>query len=253
MKRLAVCALALLATVWAPDRVTAQVRVEPGATFVLVHGAWGGAWDWKTVDRLLRVRGHPVYRPTLTGLGKRSHLVSPEIGLDTHIQDVVNEILWEGLDDVILVGHSYGGMVITGVADRIPDRIRELVYVDAFAPEPGERLANPASPRFANVQDGLVIPDWEPADKPIPKDVPHPLKSFTDRLELVNGIPDIPSRYILTREPGAGSDDFQHHAERAAARDWPVVVMEAGHVPNRTDPLELTRLLVGEGWTTGNR
>jgi pimeloyl-ACP methyl ester carboxylesterase len=222
--------------------------VEPGSTFVIVHGAWGGAWDWRTVDRLLTDRGHEVYRVTLTGLGKRSHLASADIGLETHILDVVNEILWEELTDVVLVGHSYGGMVITGAADRVPGRIRELVYIDAFVPEPGAQLVDPDGLEPSEgIVDGMVIPGWEPADKPIPKDMPHPLKSFTDILALENGIPDVPGRYILTREPGAETDNFQSSADRAAARGWPVTVMEAGHVPNRTHPDELVELLV-VGW-----
>src|SRR5208282_2345856 len=108
-------------------------------TYVIVHGAWGGGWDWKHVDDLLTADGHEVYRPTLTGQGEHSNLSSTNIDLDTHIQDIVNVILWENLHDVVLVGHSYGGMVITGVADRVPDRIQRLVYVDALLPENGER------------------------------------------------------------------------------------------------------------------
>ena len=93
------------------------------------------------MDSLLTAQGHRVYRVTLTGLGERVHLASPSIGLTTHIADVVNTISWEQLEDVVLVGHSYGGMVITGVADRIPARIRALIYVDAFLPESGESVA----------------------------------------------------------------------------------------------------------------
>ena len=95
-------------------------------TFVFVHGATGGSWDWRVIDSLMTPRGQRVVRPSLTGLGERVHLASPDIGLTTHIDDVVNAILWENLHDIILVGHSYGGMVIAGVADRIPDRILPL-------------------------------------------------------------------------------------------------------------------------------
>lgn len=110
----------------------------PKPTIVIVHGAWGGSWAWRKVDTLLREKGFNVYRPQLTGLGERVHLSRPDIGLSTHIDDVVNTILFEDLHDIILVGHSYGGMVITGVADRVPDRIRRLVYLDAFVPNDGE-------------------------------------------------------------------------------------------------------------------
>ena len=110
------------------------------ATFVLVHGAWHGGWCWKRVRPLLESRGHLVFTPTLTGLGERSHLLARETGLETHIADVVNVIRWEELSEVVLCGHSYGGMVISGVADRVPDRIRSLVYLDAFVPSDGQSL-----------------------------------------------------------------------------------------------------------------
>jgi pimeloyl-ACP methyl ester carboxylesterase len=110
------------------------------ATFVLVHGAWHGSWCWKRVRAALLARGHHVFTPTLTGVGERSHLLSPHVNLKTHIEDVVNLIRWEELSDVVLCGHSYGGCVITGVADRLPNRIGAMVYLDAFTPEDGESL-----------------------------------------------------------------------------------------------------------------
>jgi pimeloyl-ACP methyl ester carboxylesterase len=111
------------------------------ATFVLVHGAWHGSWCWKRVRRALQAQGHDVYTPTLTGVAERSHLLSPQVNLETHILDVENLMRWEELSDVVLCGHSYGGCVISGVADRIPDRIRALVYLDAFVLERDENLA----------------------------------------------------------------------------------------------------------------
>jgi pimeloyl-ACP methyl ester carboxylesterase len=109
-------------------------------TYVLVHGGWGGGWAFRALDSLLTAAGHRVYRPTLTGLGERMHLATSEVGLSTHVTDIVNVLLFENLRDVVLVGHSYGGMVITGGADRVPERIRHLVYVDAFVPEDGESV-----------------------------------------------------------------------------------------------------------------
>jgi pimeloyl-ACP methyl ester carboxylesterase len=124
---------------------SATARAEPPKptpsgrpTIVIVHGAFGGAWAYRQVGALLRDKGYDVYRPQLTGQGERVHLARPDIGLGTHIEDVVNMILYEDLHDIILVGHSYGGMVITGVADRLPDRIKRLVYLDAFLPNDGE-------------------------------------------------------------------------------------------------------------------
>src|SRR6266511_1450452 len=143
----------------------AQRGPSAHSTYVFVHGAWGGSWDWRQVDSLLTRRGHRVYRPQLTGLDERVRLASGEVGLATHIDEVVNTILWEDLRDVVLVGHSYGGMVITGVADRIPDRIRRLVYLDAFLPDSGETaldLAESTGATFlrANTRDGFLIPTW---------------------------------------------------------------------------------------------
>ena len=109
-------------------------------TFVLVHGAWHGGWCYKRVARLLRQAGHEVYTPTLTGPGERAHLINRAIDLNTHIQDIVAVIRCEELSDVVLCGHSYGGMVITGVAEQIAAKIRSLVYLDAFVPENGKSL-----------------------------------------------------------------------------------------------------------------
>ncbi len=112
------------------------------ATYVLVHGGWDGGWAWRGVARILQAAGHEVFTPTLTGQGERAHLASPEIDLGTQIMDVVNVFRYEKLQDVTLVGLSYGGMVITGVAERVPDQIRQLVYLDAFLPQEGECLAD---------------------------------------------------------------------------------------------------------------
>lgn len=138
-------------------------------TYVLVHGAWGGGWDWKHVDQLLTADGNEVYRPTLTGQGEHSNLSSTNIDLDTHIQDIVNVILWENLHNVVLVGHSYGGMVITGVADRVPGRIQHVVYLDALLPENGESVNSAMSSKLKRpVKDGFVIPTWVTGNPPPP-------------------------------------------------------------------------------------
>lgn len=112
------------------------------ANYILVHGAWHGAWCWDKVVPLLQAAGHHAYTPTLTGLGEQAALLAPGIGLDTHIQDVVNLIETKDLQHVILVGHSYSGMVITGVADRVPDRLAHLVYLDAVIPHDGQSMAD---------------------------------------------------------------------------------------------------------------
>jgi pimeloyl-ACP methyl ester carboxylesterase len=112
------------------------------ATFVLVHGAWSGGLIWRNVARTLRKADHDVYTPTLTGLGERRHLLNREIDLDTHVQDILGVIDYEDLSGFVLVGHSYGGMVVTGVADAVPDRVGSLVYLDAFVPENGQSLVS---------------------------------------------------------------------------------------------------------------
>jgi pimeloyl-ACP methyl ester carboxylesterase len=114
-------------------------------TFVLVHGAWHGGWCWRRVVDLLEQRGHKVIAPTLTGLGERSHLMSATINLDTHITDVVNVIKWEGLKDIVLVGHSYGGWPITGAIEHVFDRVSSVVYLDAFIPSDGQKSLDTAS------------------------------------------------------------------------------------------------------------
>src|SRR5271169_3471156 len=115
-------------------------------TFVLVHGAWHGAWCWRRVARLLAARNHDVFMPTLTGLAERSHLLRPDTALDTHILDIVNVMKWQELTDVVLVGHSYGGMVISGVAAKLEKAIASFVMLDAFFPENGHSVLDVASP-----------------------------------------------------------------------------------------------------------
>ncbi|MGZ3359941.1 MAG: alpha/beta fold hydrolase [Xanthobacteraceae bacterium] len=110
------------------------------AVFVVAHGAWSAAWAWKKMRPLLRADGHELWTPTYTGLGERAHLASPAIDLDTHIADVIGMLEMEDLRDVVLIAHSYGGMVATGVADRVRERIAQLVYLDAFVPRDGQNL-----------------------------------------------------------------------------------------------------------------
>ncbi len=206
-------------------------------TIMIVHGAWGGSWAFRKVETSLREKGFNVYRPQLTGLGERVHLSRPDIGLNTHIDDVVNAILFEDLHDVILVGHSYGGMVITGVADRVPDRIRRLVYLDAFVPSDGESVMSFTATRGADwlkpmIKGDLIVPPWVKADQPPPHDVPHPLKTFTDPISLKNKAANqVAATYILTVEAAKEpkDDDFWPQAQRARGRGWPVLQLTADH------------------------
>ena len=113
--------------------------------FVLVHGGWHGGWCWREVEKHLRTAGHAVFCPTMTGLGERSHLIDAVEGPDTHVTDIVNVLRWNELDEVILVGHSYGGMIVTGVATQVPERIKHLVYLDAFVPTENHQSATSMS------------------------------------------------------------------------------------------------------------
>jgi pimeloyl-ACP methyl ester carboxylesterase len=218
-------------------------------TYVIVHGAWGGGWAFREVDRQLTAAGHKVYRPTLTGLGERVHLATTNINLSTHIQDVVNVLRYEELTNVVLVGHSYGGMVVTGVADRAPDRIRHLIYLDAIVPENGESayisLGNPGGSSVS--QDSFVIPPWLNTNRPPPADVPHPAATFIEPLTLKAETTSFKgsTTYVLTVDPGQQpqSDMFHRFYERAKARGWKTVVLEADHNPQWSAPKALVELL----------
>ena len=128
--------------------------------YVLIHGAWHGSWCWARVRSLLAAKAHRVFAPTLTGIGERSHLLSRDIGLDTHVADVTNLMIWEDFRDVVLVGHSYGGVVARHVVDQMPDRIRLLVYVDAFVPDNGKAVFDYLPDRGKSFRD-LAMADGD--------------------------------------------------------------------------------------------
>jgi pimeloyl-ACP methyl ester carboxylesterase len=218
--------------------------------YVIVHGAWGGGWAFKKVDSLLREKGCIVYRPTLTGQGEKVHLASANVGLSTHINDVVNVILFENLSDIILVGHSYGGMVVSGVADSLAGKIKKLIYLDAFVPENGESLVSIQGDRANRLtqmaKNGFIVPAWVTADRQPPKDVPHSLKTLTDTLVLNNPLrTKIPTTYILTVAKGMDpkNDDFAAQAERARRKGWPIFQLEADHNPQWSAPENFVDML----------
>lgn len=231
---------------------TRKTDMPAKATFVIVHGAWGGAWAFKKVDALLRQKGFEVYRPQLTGQGERVHLARPDIGLNTHIDDVVNTILYEDLRDIILVGHSYGGMVISGVADRVPDRIKRLVYLDAMVPNDGDSVTSHwlsgADLIAQSTKGDYLVPPWIKPDEPPPGDVPQSLKTFTDRIVLKNeAARKLPATYILTVDNGkdAKDDGFFPQSQRAKERGWSMLQLTADHNPQRTAPEALVEMLAG--------
>jgi len=229
------------------------------ATFVLVHGAWRGSWCWKRVRKALQSEGHDVFTPTLTGVGERSHLLSSSVNLETHIDDVVNLIQWEDLRDVVLCGHSYGGCVVSGAADRVSERIRALVYLDAFVLQNGQSLLETLPPAQKSGQleaaargEGWKVPpipaeffnvnavdrDWVNRQCTV-----QPLATFQQPIKLigkVDGIRDV--TFILAT--GFGDSPFTPFYEQAKARGWKALTMPCGHDVMLDRPDELTRVLL---------
>lgn len=213
------------------------------ATFVLVHGAWHGAWCWKRVAKLLRAKGHDVVAPALTGVGERTHLAHRDVTLDTHIMDVVNEIKWQELSDVVLVGHSYGGLVISGVAEKMEKSIGSLVMLDAFVSEDGQSLVDMQPPAAAAAFAALeakgewLVPARAAAMFQVnEKDqawvdaqcVPHPIKCFTQRLALT-GARDRIAKKSYIRASAYPNAQFDASKAKAATAGWRVYDVPCGH------------------------
>jgi pimeloyl-ACP methyl ester carboxylesterase len=222
------------------------------ATFVVAHGAWSAGWAWKKMRPLMQAAGHAFFTPTYTGIGERFHLAGPGIDLDTHITDVVNVLDFEELSDVVLIGHSYGGMVATGIADRARERIAQLVYLDAFVPEDGEcllDLATQGERHRDNAVDGWrVPPNPMPPDTPdadvawaAPKRVFQPIHTLDRPLRLTQGPLTLPRQYILCTR----SEAFRPFAKKAKAAGWPVHEIDSSHNPHITCPDALMALLDG--------
>jgi pimeloyl-ACP methyl ester carboxylesterase len=229
------------------------------ATFVVAHGAWSAGWAWKKMHPLLRARGHRLVTPTYTGLGERAHLADPDVDLNTHIEDIIGVLHAEDLEDVVLVGHSYGGMVATGVADRAPERLAQLVYLDAFVPRNGEALLDLVS---AEARDdmrkaaGESGEGWRIPPNPLPPDtdqidvswimprrVMQPLETFEQPISLTGAGDLLPRTYIYCTRPAPG-DVFRQFAERARSEPrWRSLEIDASHSPHVTAPQALADLL----------
>ncbi|HUB94682.1 MAG TPA: alpha/beta hydrolase [Stellaceae bacterium] len=232
------------------------------ATFVLVHGAWHGGWCYKRVARLLRRAGHEVYTPTLTGLGERAHLLSPAVTLDTHIDDVLGVLRWEELNDVILCGHSYGGMVISGVVEKAAaGAIRSLVFLDAFVPQGGQSLLDLLPPELAETMRADARQNGEGYKiSPIPAEafsvnaadaawvnamcVKQSIATFEQRVTLTGAREKVKGRlYILAS--GWQPSPFPQFAERVGRDpDWQLLTIECGHDVMLDRPEELADALV---------
>ncbi|MCI2415872.1 alpha/beta hydrolase [Saccharopolyspora sp. K220] len=229
------------------------------STFVLVHGAWHGGWVWQRVAPLLRAAGHEVHAPTLTGLSDRAHLLNPSVGLSTHVQDVVALIEAYDARDVVLVGHSYAGQVISGVADRIPQRLAKRVYLDAFVGDDGdaaidlqpETVAEHYRESVAGPGFGWLIPvrslqvlgvtEQSDVDWLTPRLTPHPWLTYTEPLRLTGAADGVAAAFVECTD---WMRVFQTHAERAAARGWPVHHIATGHEAMVTAAKELAELLL---------
>jgi len=239
-------------------------------TFVLVHGAWHGGWCWRDVRTLLEAQGHRVFTPTLTGLGERSHLREPVPNLSVHIQDVVNTIAFEELDRLVLCGHSYGGMVITGVVDRLKEKISHVVYLDAALPSDGQTMfsqnpnskplddpATQAAIKFLapdgvwmNVAStellGIPKTDVEATAWVARRLTPHPLPSWTEPLRLERGGSDGLARtYVLCTNPILPQSAFPLHAARVKNDPtWHYAEITTGHDAMVTAPENVAAILL---------
>jgi pimeloyl-ACP methyl ester carboxylesterase len=228
-------------------------------TFVLVHGAWHGGWCWQRVAGQLRSAGHSVFTPTLTGLGERSHLLRAGIELKTHIADVVNVMTWERLDDVVLCGHSYGGFIISGVAEQMASAIRSIVFLDAFVPRNGEAVLDLTGPA---VQEGVraALQRGDIAIPPRPAEAfgvnaadrgwvdslcgPQPIATFTDTIALT-GARDRIARKAYIRAKSYANPGFDR-ALAAAQSDasWRTYEVPCGHDVMVDMPERLTEILL---------
>jgi len=231
------------------------------ATYVLVHGAFHGGWCWRAVAEGLRAAGHAVFTPTMTGLGERSHLLTPAVNLETHIADIQGVLKWEDLTDVILVGHSYGGMVVTGVADRMAERIRDIVYLDAIVPTDGQSTLDVQPPGQREWMAERAVAAGGVAGAPVDAEVygvlepaakawvngkctPHPFAAFSQKIRL-SGPPAERIRrrlYILCTEPPLPYMR-QFHDGVAAGPGWERMELATGHDAMVTEPERLTDIL----------
>jgi pimeloyl-ACP methyl ester carboxylesterase len=229
------------------------------ATFVLVQGAWGGSYGFHLVRPLLRAAGHDVYTPSLTGLGERAHLTGPHINLSTHVRDVVNSVLYEDLTDIVLLGFSYGGMVVTGALEYIADRVSHLVYLDAFLPNDGEcvvELSGRVVPAFAIGSAWLMPPadrtyeDASEAEWAAPRRCHQSVGTFTEPVRLLQPLENYPfSRtYIKAtgdeRVTGPGSQ-FWDAADRTRSNPaWCYRETTSNHMVPHNRPGELASMLL---------
>lgn len=233
-------------------------------TFVLLHGAFEGGWIWQRVARKLRAAGHDVFTPTLTGCGERAHLLHPDITLATHVDDVVNVFEMEDLHDVVLVGHSYGGTVVTVVADRVANRVQHLVYLDASAPDAGQAstgaFAEGTDDKLAEMASGddAFLPPLPLAAVGITDDAdiawveprrrPHPVRTLHEPVVLSGATPSHAITYVEhTRNEEMvrlfGVNPLAPFVDKAKERGWGLARIDAGHDAMVTHAEEVAQVL----------
>jgi len=228
-------------------------------TFVLVHGAWHGGWGWIRVADLLRQRGHAVHTPTLTGLGERAHLIHPGVDASLHIKDVLNLIAYEELTDIVLVGHSYGGCVISGVAEAVPGAIRSLVFLDAFIPDDGDATLDLVQPvvqdviRAALARGDTTVPVRNAATFNVNEAdrawvdrlaTPQPILTFTEKLRLTDARERVAKKTYI-RASGYPNVAFEKAFARAKADpSWRTYEVACGHDVMIDAPDRLTEILL---------
>jgi pimeloyl-ACP methyl ester carboxylesterase len=250
-----------------PTAATPRWQTPPIASFLIVHGGWGGGWEWAGVARVLRGRGHDVFTPTLTGMGERSHLGHREVGLDTHVEDILGVLGFEDLHDVVLCGASYGGMPVTGAADRVPHKIGVVVYIDALVPEHGQSALDLAPAGFSDALRASADARGEGWRVPVPNAVlpatdcvseenrarylarlrNQPLRTLTDTIQLSGAIDTVPRAFIrctgCTLADALGGDPIAPAAARARREGWLYREFAAPHDPQLTDPIGIAAVL----------
>lgn len=218
-------------------------------TYVLVPGAWHGAWTFEPLARSLRREGHEAYPLTLTGVGSRKHLLNASVNLDTHILDVVNLLEDEQITDAVLVGHSYGGMVITGAADRVPERVAGLVYIDAAVPEDGQSIWSLVTDNEREwYLNGVEDNGYTSAPLPFfdPRATPHPLASLMQAIRLDGGLDRFAGKdYVYATGWPEGSPFTEVYERLSADPEWRTHALDSGHNVMRDAPDELLKVLLG--------
>jgi pimeloyl-ACP methyl ester carboxylesterase len=252
---------AVLVGAAAMTQVANAAEPAKGGTFVLIHGAWHGGWCWRPVQRRLEARGATVYAPSLTGLGDRKHLNDPKVNLSTHVADVVDLLETEELEQVVLVGHSYAGMVVTGAAAKVPKRLASVVYLDAFVPESGQSMFDLSNPKFVahwrekakTAGDGWRVPPMLDAkamglsgalaqrvDKKL---TAQSIATFDEKLSFdPKALAGLKRAYFRAGAFGG----FGPTAERVKKDGWAVRSIDSGHDVMLAHPDELAQALLEE-------